>query len=138
MPLTSMRLVWDASALVAVVNVNDVHHQEAYSVWQRHENDVSIFPALAWFEYQAVVSRLRREGKSIQRNLHLLDHKNIVLPIDQDFVEKCAAMKLADMFSSLRGADLVYACMAASEGAFLVTFDKALRQTAGLSVLPQA
>ena len=36
MPLTSMRLVWDASALVAVVNVNDVHHQEAYSVWQRH------------------------------------------------------------------------------------------------------
>ena len=36
------------------------------------------------------VSRLRRDGKRAERNLHLLDHKNLILPLDPTFIERCA------------------------------------------------
>jgi predicted nucleic acid-binding protein len=132
-----MRLIWDASALVAIVTISDAHHHDALAVWVDHKHDVSIFPALAWFEFQATISRLRREKKAASRGLNLLDHKNVVLPIDNDFVRRCAVNKLVERFTTLRGADLVYACAAVLEDAALVTFDSALRKLEGLTILPR-
>lgn len=119
-----------------MISMSDVHHQTAYWIWQEHREDVSIFPALAWFEYQAVASRLDREGAKLTRELYLLDGKNIVLPMDQEFIQRCASENLVTRFSSLRGADLVYACAAALENATLVTFDQGLRKSVGLVFLP--
>ena len=68
----------------------------------------------------------------------VLDRKNIVLPIDQAFVERCAELDLANRFLSLRGADLIYACAATLEVATAVTFDKALRPVDGLDVFLKA
>jgi hypothetical protein len=47
-----MRLVWDSSALVAMVRIDDPHHEAANGVWKENEECVSIFPSLAWFEFQ--------------------------------------------------------------------------------------
>ena len=119
-----------------MVRIDDPHHEHAYSIWETYETDISIFPTLAWFEFQATISRLRREGKRAQRDLYLLDGKNLILPIDQTFIERCAQEDLANRFNNLRGADLVYACAAALENAALVTFDTAFREINGRSVLP--
>jgi hypothetical protein len=38
------KLVWDASALIAVINISDAHHQAAYELWVEHRNVLSISP----------------------------------------------------------------------------------------------
>lgn len=132
-----MRLVWDTSALLSLVRSADVNHYAAYSIWEEHREHVSIFPALAWFEFQASVSAIRRRGEKAVREMYLLDAKNIVLPLDQSFIERASTALLAERFSNLRGADLVFACAAALESATLVTFDNQLRDNVpGVVLLP--
>ena len=131
----SMRLVWDASALIAMINTRDAHHPRAYEVWEEHREAISIFPALAWFEYLAFANRRQREGSGAFRQMYILDEKNIVLSIDQSFIRRCSDQQLDLKFGSLTGADLVYACAAFLENARLVTFDNALR-SCGLECLP--
>jgi predicted nucleic acid-binding protein len=138
----SPKLVWDASALIALVTIGDRFHQAAYLLWEENRDAVSIFPAIAWFELQAAQNfraARRAEGRSIQvgsRNLYILDDKNRVLPIDTDFVQRCNSARLYERFAHLKGCDLIYACAAALEGATVVTFDRKIRQCDGLSVLP--
>lgn len=133
-----MKLVWDTSALIALVRTAEVHHGIATEIWEEHRDEVSIFPALAYFEFQAAVNAIRRAGWKAIREMYLMDKKNIVLPLDAEFVQRCAEANLADRFSNLRGADLVFACAAALENATLVTFDVKLRRDAtGLLLLPE-
>jgi predicted nucleic acid-binding protein len=131
-----MRLVWDASALIAVINVSDAHHQAAYSLWLEHRRSVSIIPSLAWFEYQAAGNRLKREGAKVSRLIYMDEGTTRSLPIDDAFIRRCSDQKLMERFTSLRGADLVYACAAALERATLVTFDDKLKAAFGLNTLP--
>lgn len=132
-----MKLVWDASALVSLAMMDDANHQAAYDVWEEHRATVSIFPALAWFEFQATVSRLSQSGRRRSRELYILDEEDILLPLDQEFLRQCTEMKLAERFPTLRGADLVYVCAAYLMGAALVTFDKGMRKGAiGIVCLP--
>jgi hypothetical protein len=133
-----MRLVWDTCALVSLVRSADSNHLAAYEIWEEHREQVSIFPALAYFEFQATVSAIRRDGGKAIREMYLLDDKNIVLPLDAEFVHRCSDANLADQFPNLRGGDLVFACAAALEKAALVTFDIRLRKNAtGLTLLPE-
>lgn len=123
--MTLKKLLWNASALVAAVNTEDSHHRAAYGFWDDHESCVHVFPAIAWFEFQATQSRLQGEGRKALRQLYVLDNKNYVLPIDLAFIRRCSEEKLPERFSTLRGADLIYACAAVVEEAELVTFDQA-------------
>lgn len=135
-PRGAHKLVWDASALVAMINVSDAHHQAAYDLWLGHRNVLSVFPALAWFEYQATANRLESEGVRVTRLIYIVDGRTRILPIDDSFVKRCSERKLAERFKSLRGADLVYACAAALERATLVTFDQKLKSAFGWDTLP--
>lgn len=134
-----MKLVWDASALVSLAMMDDANHQAAYEVWEEHRSTVSIFPALAWFEFQATVSKLSQSrGRLRSRELYILNEKDILLPLDQEFLKQCTDQKLADQFPTLRGADLVYAYAAHLTCASLVTFDKGMRKGAvGIICLPE-
>ena len=131
-----MKLVWDASALVAVIRVSDAHHQQAYGLWLEHKTALSIIPALAWFEYQATANRLKREGARMSPLIHLDESTTKLLPIDLAFIRRSSGRMLPDRFDMLRGADLVYACAAALEDATLVTFDTRLKQAFGSNTLP--
>lgn len=133
-----MKLVWDTCALFALVRSAEVHHSAAHAVWEEHRDKVSIFPALAWFEFQATVNAVRRNGGKAIRDMFLLDDKNIVLPLDDQFVRRCSEANLPNRFPRLKGGDLVFACAAALENAALVTFDLQLRANAtGLTILPE-
>jgi hypothetical protein len=35
-----------------------------------------VFPAIAWFEWQATLSRMERDGKKTLRDIYLIDAKN--------------------------------------------------------------
>jgi predicted nucleic acid-binding protein len=130
------KLLWDASALIAVISISDAHHQAAYELWVEHREVLSIFPALAWFEYQAAANRLESEGTQVTRFIYMIPGRTRVLPIDDSFIQRCTQRKLIERFKSLRGADLVYACAAALERATLVTFDQKLKSAFGWDTLP--
>lgn len=119
-----------------MINNSDAHHQAAYELWVEHREVLSIFPALAWFEYQAAVNRLKSEGAQVTRFIYMIPGRTHVLPIDDSFIQRCTERKLIERFKSLRGADLVYACAAALERATLVTFDQKLKSAFGWDTLP--
>ena len=83
----------------------------------------NIFPALAAFELDAAISRKHREGSPILRDFNIVDDHAIVYAIDQQLIYRCHAFMAKPGFSSLRGADLVFACIAFLEKAYLVTLD---------------
>ena len=89
---------------------------------------LNIFPALAVFEINATVSRMHREGKKILREFYLMDENAIVYPLDQDFISKSNEICVRKGFDMLRGADLVYACVAYLENAYLITLDKSFKK----------
>jgi predicted nucleic acid-binding protein len=113
----------------------DPHHLSCYQFFKEHENDIHVFPAIAWFEWQATLSRMEREGEKILRELYIIDEKNYVLDIDKSFIKKADELQLHVRFSSLRGADLIFACAAVIENASLVTRDKAFVDVDGLRVV---
>lgn len=129
------KYVWDASALVAALNSRDANHTECYSFWRNHEDAVYIFPALAWFEFQATQSRALREGKKALRELYILDEKNRIVDVNTELVRASAKAGLHERFSKLRGADLIYACIAALEEAPLVTVDNHFANIDGLDII---
>ena len=129
------KFVWDASALIATVNSRDPNHIECYSFWEDNKEATFLFPAIAWFEFQATQSRALREGKKALRELYILDEKNRVVDIDNQLVGDVAKAGLHERFSKLRGADLIYACIAALEDAPLVTVDKHFARIEGLKVV---
>jgi predicted nucleic acid-binding protein len=113
----------------------DPYHLSCYQFIKEHEDDIHIFPAIAWFEWQASLSRMERAGERILRDLYLLDEKNYVLDINLAFIRKAAELELHLRFATLRGADLIFACAAVIEEATLVTRDKAFLGLDGLRVI---
>lgn len=67
---------------------------------------------------------MHREKKTILREYYVLDKNSRIYPIDQELISKCTEIVIEDGFSSLRGADLIFACIAYLEDAYLVTKDK--------------
>lgn len=117
--------VIDASVLVGAVNSADVNHVACYSFFRNHEDDILIIPTLAYFEFQAAQSRIRREGRRAIRELYIPNAKTY--EITQATLRRASELQLLDKLSALRGADLVYACIAAIEGLPLVTNDRGFR-----------
>lgn len=124
------KFVWDTSALINIKEPDRNGYSPGYSLMKDlsdgwipgpYEN---IYPALAVFEVDATVSRMHREGKKILREYYIMDKSSRIYPIDHSLIYKCNEIVVLDGFSSLRGADLVFACIAYLENAFLVTKDK--------------
>jgi hypothetical protein len=76
------------------------------------------------FELQASISRLHREGRKMLRDFYIVSENSTVYPIDQELIYPCETLFDAPGFSTLRGADLIFACIAKLEDAYLVTLDK--------------
>ena len=124
------RFVWDTSALLNIKEPNDQGYSPGYSLYKDFNDGwlpgpyFNIYPAIAVFELQASVSRAHRQGRRMLRDFYVVTENSIVYPIDQDLIYRCASLFDRVGFSSLRGADLIFACIAHVEDAYLVTLDK--------------
>jgi hypothetical protein len=123
------KFVWDTSAILNIKEPN----AQGYSPGHSLIKDLSdgwipgpyrnIFPSIAAFEVDASVSRMLREGKKILRHFYIIDDHSIIYPINQKLIRQCEDLVMMDGFSRLRGADLIFACIAYLESAYLVTLD---------------
>jgi predicted nucleic acid-binding protein len=128
------RLALDTSVLTSIVNSDDVFHQPCYQFFREHHDaDIAtwVVPGLIMFEYQATQSRRYRElhpNKKVFRNAPLFVDKCELYELSKEFLWKVDELSLYDLFGNLKGADLVYACIAKVEGIPLVTHDKQFLQ----------
>ena len=125
------RYVLDTSVLTSIVNSDDSEHWSCYSFFKiLHDADNAIWvvPGLIVFEFQATQSRRyreRRPGEPIFRHAPLFYTNTELYHVTKKFLIKVCDLHLYDMFRFLKGADLLYACIAKVEGIPLVTHDKA-------------
>lgn len=128
------RFVWDTSAILNIKEPNEDGYSPGHSLIKDLSDGwipgpyQNIFPAIAAFEVDAAVSRMHREKKKILREFYIVDERAVVYPIDQDLIRRCNDLVIMDGFSSLRGADLIFACIAYLEDAYLVTLDGGFNQ----------
>jgi predicted nucleic acid-binding protein len=124
------RYVLDASVLASIVNSNDAEHFSCYSFFRNlHDADKAtwVVPSLIFFEFQATQSRRykkQRPGHSVFRHAPLLYNNTELFHVTKKFLAKVYELGLYDKFSSVRGTDLLYACIAKVENIPLVTHDK--------------
>ncbi len=127
------KFVWDTSAIVNLKEQNAFGYSPARSLWKDLADGwirgpyVNILPALAVFEVSAGVSRAIREGGHIQREFYLLDDHTRGYGVDEELVRRSHHLFAQLGFDRLRGADLVFACIAKLEEATLVTLDGGFR-----------
>lgn len=123
------RYALDASVLASIVNSDDVEHFSCYSFFMNlNDKDKAcwVVPGLIFFELQATQSRRYREkqqGPSVFRRAPLFYENTEVYHVTKRFLKEVDDLKLYDAFSHLRGADLLYACIARVENIPLVTHD---------------
>jgi predicted nucleic acid-binding protein len=126
------KFVWDSSAIVNIKEPNERGYSPGYSLIKDLSDGwipgpyLNIFPTLAVFEVSATVSRMHRDGKAILHEFYLLDENSKMYQIDQSLISKTYELFTKSGFDHLHGADLVFACIAYVEGAYLVTLDKKL------------
>ena len=123
------RVVLDVSVLAAVVNSDEKEHRPAYSYFKNwNDETIWVVPGLAFFEFQATQSRRHRERahsplSAAFRHAPLYYENCKLYHVTPEFLKRVWELDLYDRFSVLRGADLLYACIARVEGIPLVTHD---------------
>lgn len=123
------KLVWDTSALLSIKEPDTNGYSPGHSLFKDFSDGwikgpyQNIFPALAYFEVQATISRKHSDGKNILRDFYIIDDHAVVYPIDQELIARSYELVAKPGFEKLRGADLIFACIAHLEHAFLVTLD---------------
>jgi predicted nucleic acid-binding protein len=129
-PIKMKKFVWDTSAILNIKEPNANGYSPGHSLFKDLSDGwipgpyQNIFPAIAAFEVDASVSRKLREGKKILRHFYIVNENAIIYPIDDALIERCADIMASPGFAQLRGADLIFACIAFLEDAFLVTMDR--------------
>jgi hypothetical protein len=124
------RFVWDTSALLNIKEPNAQGYSPGHSFYKDFSDAIfpgpyfNIYPASAVFELQASISRAHREGRKMLRDFYVVSENSVVYPIDQDLIYRCADLFDKPGFSNLRGGDLIFACIAHLEDAYLVTLDR--------------
>jgi predicted nucleic acid-binding protein len=124
------RYVLDTNVLVSIVNSDDTEHFSCYSFFQNLHNDdkaIWVVPGVIFFEFQATQSRRYRERRPshpVFRNAPLFYTNTELYHVTKKFLNQVYELGLYDVFNSLRGADLLYACIARVENLPLVTHDK--------------
>ncbi len=128
------KFVWDTSAIVNIKEPDGHGYSPGYSLIKDLSDGwipgpyLNIFPTLAVFEVSATVSRMHRDGKKILRDFYLLDENATTYDIDQNLISRSSELFARPGFDKLRGADLVFACIAYVESAYLVTLDRGFAQ----------
>ena len=128
------RFVWDTSALVNIKEPNADGYSPGHSLFKDLSQGIipgpyqNIFPAISAFEIDASVSRKHREGKPILRDFYIVDDNSLIYPIDAGLIRRSAELVTKTGFSELRGADLIFGCIAFLENAYLVTMDNHFRR----------
>ena len=123
------RYVLDASVLASIVNSDDSEHFSCYTFFRNlHDEDAAtwVVPGLIFFEFQATQSRRHRDKKKSSnpyRHAPLFEANCELYNVTEPFLKKVWEMDLYDKFSYLKGADLLYACIAIVEAIPLVTHD---------------
>jgi len=131
------KLVWDTFALINLKEGDSSGYSPAHSLWKDLSDgwiDIpyqNIIPAIAAFEIPATVSRVRREGGKMLHEFYIMGDNEILYPIDQEFVYAANAIVTLPGFDKLRGADLIFACIAKLEDAWLITLDKGFAAVSG-------
>lgn len=132
------KFVWDTSAILNISERTADGYTPGKSLWKDLSDGwipgsyQNIFPAIAAFEIDASVSRMRREGKRMLREFYLMDDNAVLYPIDQALISKSAELVEKEEFMGLRGADLIFACIAYIEDAYLVTLDNHFKAVASV------
>ncbi len=117
-------LIPDSSFIISAVNSRDAFHSCCYSYWKNTEGKVLwIIPDLVFFEFQAAQSRCYKGKDEPYRWLGLHRGNSRRIRLTNKLLEKIWDMRLYDTFSSLKGADLLFACIAKAESLPLVTLD---------------
>ena len=126
------KFVWDSSAIVNIQEPNGQRYSPGYSLYKDLSDGLipgpyqNIFPAIGVFEVNATVSRKHREGENILREFYILDENSIIYDINQEFIKRSYSLFTMEGFNKLYGADLIFACIAFLEKAYLVTLDNKL------------
>jgi len=131
------KFVWDTSAIINIKEPNEQGYSPGHSLFKDLSDGwipgpyLNIFPALAIFEVSAAVCRKLREGHSILREFYLLDENSTLYDLDNALIRRSHELFARPGFDQLRGADLVFACIARLESAILVTRDAAFEKHVG-------
>jgi predicted nucleic acid-binding protein len=134
---TVKRFVWDTSALVNIKEPNEQGYSPGHSLFKDLAQGIipgpyqNIFPAIFAFEIDASVSHKHREGKRILREFYIVNENALIYPVDSELIQRSADLVVKAGFSELRGADLVFACIASLEDAYLVTMDNHFSKVSG-------
>lgn len=124
------KFVWDTSAIINIKEPNALGYSPGHSLFKDLCDGwipgpyLNIFPSLAVFEVSATVSRKKQNGSRILREFYLMDENSILYDVNRELVSNCCHLFSRPGFDQLKGADLVFACIAHIEMAFLVTLDK--------------
>lgn len=128
--VTRCRYALDANVLVSIVNSHDPQHFSCYSFF-RNINDGDkarwVVPGLIFFEFQATQSKLSRKQRTREKPFRWapLHYENTELyQVTKKFLIKAHELDLYNKFCLLKGADLLYGCIAYIEGIPLVTHDR--------------
>ena len=131
------RYVLDASVMAAVINMDDPERQSCYWFFQNlHDADrvTWVVPGLIFFELQAVRARRKRdrvEDRQPYGRIPLYMENSELYEVTNAFLKRVWDLDLYNVFQSLKGADLLYACIAKVENIPLVTHDKDFDQYEG-------
>jgi PIN domain len=123
------RFVWDTSALLNIKESNAQGYSPGRSFYKDFSDGwlpgpyFNIYPSIAVFELNASISRLHREGRKMLRDFNIVSENSTIYSIDQELIQRCAYLFDKPGFTMLRGADLIFACIAHLEDAYLVTLD---------------
>ncbi len=134
------KFVWDTSAIINIKEQNQQGYSPGHSLFKDLSDGwipgpyANIFPTLAVFEVSAAVSRKIREGHSILREFYLLNENSALYDLDNALIQKSNELFARSGFAQLRGADLVFACIAHIERATLVTKDGDFARHVGHSI----
>lgn len=115
------RYLIDACVLIGAVNSADATHGGCYNFFKNNEDAILVVPTLAYFEFQATQSRIKNEGKRAIRELYIPNLEKY--EITDALIRRANELDLFNKFK-LKGADLIYACIAAIEAIPLVTTDR--------------
>jgi predicted nucleic acid-binding protein len=132
------KFVWDTSALLNIKEPNAQGYSPGHSLYKDFSDGwlpgpyFNIYPSIAVFELQASISRMHREGRKMLRDFYIVSENSTVYPVDQALIYRCEKLFDAPGFSNLRGADLIFACIAKLESATLLTLDKGFSAVASL------
>lgn len=122
----------------AVLNMDDTAHQESYWFFRNlHDADAAtwVVPGLVFFELQAIRARRFREKKDASpfyQSIPLFIENTELYEVTGAFLKKVWDFDLYRKFGSLKGADLLYACIAYVEQIPLVTQDADFDRHPGL------